>query len=109
MEEYTMNHAESREKAPESVSYIVYESSMTRHERTLKRVVIALVVAIVGIIVSNAIWLWAWTSYDYTSDETITVDGKDGIASYIGNDGSIYYGEDRYTPITHTNQEDGQE
>lgn len=107
MEETIMNNAEVREKAPESVSFVVYESAMTRSERNIKRVVIALIIAIVLIFVSNAIWLWAWTSYDYSSEETITVDGKDGIASYIGNDGSIYYGEDRYTPITNPEEEVG--
>jgi hypothetical protein len=34
--------------------------------------------------------------YDYTSDmttsEEINVDGKDGIANYIGNDGDIVNG-----------------
>lgn len=93
----------------ETVPYIVYESAMTRAERMSKRLVIALIVSIALMFASNAVWLWAWTSYDYTSEETITVDGKDGIASYIGSDGSFYYGEDHYTPLTNTDEKDGEE
>jgi hypothetical protein len=77
------------------VPYILYESEMTRHERTIKRLVIAVVVAISLMFVSNLAWLYAWNSYDYVSSETssVTVDGKDGIANYIGNDGDITNGE----------------
>lgn len=77
------------------VPYIVHESSMARSERTIKRLVIALVFAIVLMFTCNALWLLAWSSYDYSSTETVTVDGKDGIANYIGNDnnGDIGHGE----------------
>ena len=82
-------------KAVDPVPYIVHESAMARNERTAKRLVIALIVAIALIFASNAAWLYAWMQYDYTSDMTtseITVDGKDGIANYIGNDGDINNG-----------------
>lgn len=68
---------------------------MARNERAVKRLVIALIVAIALIFASNAIWLYAWMQYDYSSDMTtseINVDGKDGIANYIGNDGDINNG-----------------
>ena len=79
--------------APESVPYIVHELSMARMERQVKRGWIALVVAVCLLFVSNAAWLYAWTSYDYSSYEAITDDGGD--ANIIGNDGDIYngYGE----------------
>ena len=58
--------------------------------------IVALVLAVVLLFVSNAIWLWAWMQYDYVSDstttETITVDGKDGAANYANNGGSIING-----------------
>lgn len=76
----------------QSVPFVVHESAMARNERTVKRLVIALIIAIALIFASNAIWLYAWMQYDYTSDMTtseINVDGKDGIANYIGNDGDI--------------------
>ena len=52
------------------VPYLVYESTQARHERTLKRITIALIIAIILIFVSNAIWLWAWSQYDYSSTDT---------------------------------------
>ena len=80
-------------QAPESVPYIVHELSMARMERQVKRGWIALIVAVCLLFVSNAAWLYAWTSYDYASYEAITDDGGD--ANIIGNDGDIYngYGE----------------
>ena len=79
--------------APESVPYIVHESSMARMERQIKRLWIALIVCIAMIFASNAAWLYALCQYDYSSEEIVTVDGKDGIANYIGNDGDIVNGE----------------
>ncbi len=81
-------------KVVEPVPYVVHESAMARNERSVKRLVIALIVAIALIFASNAVWLYAWMQYDYTSEESdyVSVDGKDGVANYIGNDGSIVNG-----------------
>jgi len=78
-----------------SVPYIVYESAQIRMERTNKRLLIALILAIILIFASNAVWLYAWMQYDYYDGEetTIDVDAKDGTANYIGNDGSIINGQ----------------
>ena len=77
-----------------SVPYIVYEGEQARNERHIRRLVIALIVAVVVIFVSNAIWLYAWMQYDYAGSDTVTVDGKSGIANYIGGSGDIHNGED---------------
>ena len=79
--------------APESVPYIVHESSTARMERQIKRLWIALIVAIALLFASSAIFTYAWLQYDYASYEAITDDGGD--ANIIGNDGDIYngYGE----------------
>ncbi|HCJ37829.1 MAG TPA: hypothetical protein DHV37_05830 [Erysipelotrichaceae bacterium] len=75
------------------VPYIAFESMMARYERHTKRLVIALIVAIVLMFASNIAWLYAWYQYDYSSEtSTVEVDGKDGIANYIGNDGEINNG-----------------
>ena len=82
-------------KTAEPVPYIVHESAQARNERAVKRLVIALIIAIALIFASNAIWIYAWIQYDYISDMTtseINVDGKDGIANSIGNDGDINNG-----------------
>ena len=71
-----------------------------RFDRIIKRLIIALVVCVIGIIACNAGWLYALMQYDYTSetyDETVTVDSSNGVANYIGNDGDIINGTD-YSP-----------
>lgn len=75
-----------------NVPYIVYESSMARSERHIKRLVVALIVAIVMIAVTNVAWLVVWNSYEYIGESTVTVEGE-GNANYIGNDGDITNGE----------------
>ena len=79
--------------APENVPYTVHELSMASMERQIKRLWIAVIVAVCLLFASNAGWLLAWTNYDYASYEAIIDDGGD--ANIIGNDGDIYngYGE----------------
>lgn len=82
------------QNSPENVPYIVHESSMARSERQIKRLWIALIVAVCLLFASNATWLYAWLQYDYSSEETIVEqDAQDGgNANYIGNDGDILNG-----------------
>ena len=89
--------------APESVPYIVHESSMARMERQVKRLWISLIVAVCLLFASNVAWLYCWCQYDYSSEEIVTVDGKDGIANYIGNDGDIVNGENNGSETEETN------
>ena len=66
-------------KTAEPVPYIVHESAMARNERTIKRLVIALIISIIMIFACNAAWLYVWQLYDYASEETTytyTQDGK---------------------------------
>ena len=84
------------ENKVEPVPYIVHESAMAREERKEKNLVKALVLAVLLLFVSNALWLWAWTSYEYIGEE-VTVESMDkGNANYIGANASgvIYNGED---------------
>ena len=89
--------------APERVPYIVHESSMARMERQVKRLWISLIVAVCLLFASNVAWLYCWRQYDYSSEEIVTVDGKDGIANYIGNDGDIVNGENNGSETEETN------
>lgn len=77
---------------PESVPYIVHESAMVRNERNMKRLIIALVLAVAMIFASNAAWLYAWCQYDYYSEEVVVDSSGGGNANYIGQDGDIYNG-----------------
>lgn len=45
------------QSAPESVPYIVHESSMARMERQVKRLLVAAIVAVCLLFASNAGWL----------------------------------------------------
>lgn len=82
----------------DSVSYLVYESSTTRLDRIIKRLVISLVVAIILIFVSNALWLYAWTRYDYVSETTVyTQDGR-GINIIGDHNGPEQNGIEAETP-----------
>lgn len=83
-------------KTAEPVPYIVHESDMARNERAVKRLVIALIVLALLWFATIGIGVYARMQYDYSNEqtETVTVDGKDGVANYIGNDGDIVNGAD---------------
>lgn len=92
------------EKNELTIPYFVHEGDMARSERMIKKLIIALLISVVIIFASNAVWLYAWMQYDYTSQDstqTVDVDTKDGTANYIGNDGDITNG-------TNTGNETGQ-
>lgn len=73
-----------------SVPYIVHESEMARSERNIKRLWIALIIAVVFIVATNAAWLLYISQYDFCGYELSTDGG--GNANYIGQDGDIYNG-----------------
>lgn len=76
------------ENSPLQVPYIVHESAQARSERMTRRLVIALVIAVVLIFVSNALWLLAWVQYDYTGEETVYTQDGQGI-NVIGDDNHV--------------------
>ena len=89
------------------IPYFAHEGMLARQERTIRRLTVALILTIVLIFASNVVWLWAWLQYDYTGEETsvqkVDVDAKEGVANYIGNNGSITNGTDT------SNDKDGEE
>ena len=74
------------------IPYIAFEAEMARHERTIKRLLIALVVAVALLFVSNVAWLFFFNQFDYATD-TVTQELDTGNANYIGEDGNINNGE----------------
>lgn len=91
------------------IPYIVYESAEARAERTAKRLIIALLVTILLLFASNAIWLYAWNQYDYVSEtETETVTYKQDGEGYnninTGTQGDVTNGAD----VQKDHQEDDQ-
>ena len=75
---------------PESVPYIVHESSMARMERQIKRLWITILTLIFLLVGSNCIWILYENQFD---DIEIVQENADGYNSFIGNDGDIVYGE----------------
>lgn len=63
------------ENLKETVSFLVYESSQTRLDRIIHKLVISLVISVALLFISNALWLWVWNQHDY-SNNTITQDGS---------------------------------
>lgn len=80
------------EKNNAMIPYYAYETMLARMDHSMKRLVVALIICILAIFASNALWLYAWMQYDYTGEE-ITVDSNDGIANYIGGSGGIINGK----------------
>lgn len=71
------------------VSYLVFESTMARFERTVSRLWVALIITIFLLVATNI----AWISYEQQfEDVSITQDNTNGYNSYIGNDGDIING-----------------
>jgi len=68
-----------------TVPYIVHESAMARSERHIKRLVIALIVAVVMIAVTNIAWLILWNSYEYVGDSTTYSQDGEGV-NIIGDE-----------------------
>lgn len=76
--------------ATEPVPYIVHEAALARLERTVKRLWILALVAVVLLVATN----FAWIVYESQFEEiVVTQENEDGYNSYIGQDGDIYNGE----------------
>ena len=71
------------------VDYIVFEGEMARSERHIKRLWIALLIAIAAIIIINLAWLHYISQYDFEDyDYTLSTRGG-GNASFVGGDGKV--------------------
>lgn len=93
MEEKSIVEESMIEAYKEPVPYIVYQGTMARFERTIRRLIISLIVAVVMIAASNIAWLLVFNSYDVVSEE-VSLDSNDGgNANYIGASGVINNGE----------------
>lgn len=88
-----MEEVNVTEAYKEPIPYFVYERTMARFERTIKRLIIVIGIAVALIFASNMAWLYAWNLYDY-EDTQVIVDGESrGNANYIGASGIINNGE----------------
>lgn len=72
------------------VPYIVYENTIARFERTVKRLIIVVAILAVLLFASNMAWLYEWNQYDYGDVDVTTESG--GSANYVGASGVINNG-----------------
>ena len=98
---------EENKLAKVEMDYIAYEAHMELYADELRRknhIIIWLIgllaffiaFATAALIYIHVSWLDAWMSYDYIGEaSTVTIDGKDGNANYIGNNGDIINGTDQ--------------
>ena len=85
----SMGEVNATEAYKEPIPYFVYEHTMARFERTIKRLIIVIIVSVVTLFASNMAWLYVWNLYDYESTNVV-VDGESkGNANYIGASGVI--------------------
>lgn len=84
--ENSKNHVENPTKIP----FIVYEATMARMERHIKRLWIALIIAIISIVLCNVSWLLYINQYDF-EDYEYTQDGT-GVNIIGDSNGVGYYG-----------------
>lgn len=75
----------------EQIPYIVFESEMARHERTIKRLLILLVISVLLLFISNVAWLWFFNQFDVET-QTVSQELDSGNANFIGNNGAITNG-----------------
>lgn len=77
-----------------TIPIVTYEKDEQRKERREKRYIFVIILLIVLFVGSNAGWLYYESQFEETTVTETTVDATgDGIASYIGNNGDIIYGE----------------
>lgn len=85
---------------PDPVPFTVHESAMARMERTIRRLWILLIILVVFLVGSNALWIWYESKFEDVTTE-VEMENESGFVSYIGRDGDIYNGEiesDNETP-----------
>lgn len=62
----------------------VYNNMLCRQDATIKRLIVALCIAIIAIMLSNAIWLLVLSAKGDT-----TIIAREGVANVVGHDGRI--------------------
>lgn len=78
-----------------TIPYIAHEGALARMERTTSRLFKVIVVLIIALFLSNALWLWAWMQYDYASnDVTYAQDGEGYNNINAGIQGDVTNGAD---------------
>lgn len=94
-----MENETTQKRKPENVPYVVFDDMVANYQWIIKKLVWALIVAIVLLFVSNVVWILEWCSYDYDSAETtLESDGdNNNLSNYMLGDGGVIYGSKDYS------------
>lgn len=66
-----------------NIPYIVYESTLATSERHIKRLIIALIICIALLFISNGLWLYYESQFEYVSTAESTTYSQDGEGTNI--------------------------
>lgn len=91
---------------PETIPVYVYDDVCARnaHRERIHWVFhILQLIIIVATVIAFLVYL---NQYEYVSNDSVTVDGADGVANYVGKDGTIYNGENSGLKDTFETQEE---
>lgn len=85
-----------------SVPYVVHEAEVSRQERQIKRMWIALIVLAVALFLTNMAWIGIFNSYEYSSEETIYQQDGEGT-NIIGDSNEVNNGAESNNSKTQEN------
>lgn len=72
------------------IPYFAFEGEMARSERHIKRLWIAIIVLAFVTVITNVMWIWYISQYDYTSYD-YEQSNEDGV-NVVGEDNEVDYG-----------------
>lgn len=72
------------------IPYFAFEGEMARSERHIKRLWIAIIVLAFVTVVTNVMWIWYISQYDYTTYD-YEQSNEDGV-NVVGEDNEVDYG-----------------
>jgi hypothetical protein len=81
------------------ISRYAFERMQTKYEKNDRWRNIIILVLIILLVVTNAMWLVAWNQYDYVDDYEIEAQ-QDGEGINIVGAGDVSYGTDNYDSQT---------
>lgn len=101
-----MEKAKNATPKPETIPIYVYDDMAARntHRERIHWIFHIIQLVVMGCIIAG--FIWYLNQYEYVSNESVTVDGSNGIANYVGKDGDIYNGEDSYKTLPVSTQEE---
>lgn len=82
------------------MSRLAFERMQSKDEKNDRWRNLTIIVLIVLLVVTNAMWLVAWNQYDYVDDYTSIAVDDDSDVNYIGHNGDINNGSTNNTQNT---------